>query len=361
MAHLFRAAGLDPHMVRSENLTRAGFDQLCREQEPGFVFGINFSPEIAFLCAENRVPYVSWTIDPLTSERFRLYTEPGPLLAFAHRHQLCEQLSTLLPGTGCSYLPLAAPAFRRSPEDPAAIPENLRARLSFVGQSLATEAEAARELLRTLVGGDAIAAGDDWARHLAVTDADQADWRSPVAVPDGIDPETALRTDVREALDGLMAFHLRRSRVAALVRAGIRVWGDEHWATVPGLDYRGFASHGRELSRIYSGSCLNLDLPRTYQRDIVTMRVFDVMACGGALISEPSTDLLSFFRPGEHVLTYRNTDELCRTVDRVLTRPRDLRELAENGRREVLARHLLEHRVQVILERVRGQGWAPGP
>ena len=108
-------------------------------------------------------------------------------------------------------------------------------------------------------------------------------------------------------------------------------------------------SHHAPLSRVYSGSTVNVDLGRLYQLDIVTMRVFDVLACGGCLLAERSPELAALFAEGEHLDGWSSPDELVAKTARWLADPAGARALGARGRAHVLAHHTVGHRVDAML------------
>ena len=152
-----------------------------------------------------------------------------------------------------------------------------------------------------------------------------------------------------DLLDGWLAHELRCARVRALTAYGLHTYGDDGWSGNAG-NYRGFARHYEQLNLIYGASMANLDLPRVYQRDIVTMRVFDVMACGGVLLSEWQADLADWFISGEHLMMYRSTAEMVETVSRILAMPPLERQaMGHAARNRVISRHRLASRVEEML------------
>jgi spore maturation protein CgeB len=82
---------------------------------------------------------------------------------------------------------------------------------------------------------------------------------------------------------------------------------------------------------------------------IPTIRPFEALACGIPLVSAPWWDAEGLFRPGWDFLVARTGQEMERLL-RVLRADEGLRaELAEHGRRTVLARHTCAHRVNELL------------
>ncbi|MEM6791342.1 MAG: glycosyltransferase [Myxococcota bacterium] len=353
IASLLEAEGWAVRRVAPRDLDVARFDALVDAVQPQFLFTINLSPELAYLCGRRGLAYLSWTIDPLPPSRIRMIqgTDASRAIVFAHR----SALVTALRAAGwprASLLPLAASPLRQ-PSD--ADTTRYRCPVSFVGSSLATEA---RDLRRRLTGGptpdDIAPRVETWLDgifaergcDLAFEGIGPTDlplwWRD--AMPD-IDP-----IELSDRANGALSHRLRRHRVGALSDLGVTVYGDDGWETM-GHRYRGRAHHGKELSTIYTASLANLDVPRIYQRDIITMRVFDAMRCGGAVLAEESPALRALFSDA-HLLTYRDNASMRGHVVRLRCDPTLARQIGEAARRHVEGAHTMQHRLATLLEAV---------
>jgi spore maturation protein CgeB len=329
------------------------FGKVCRVLAPLFVASINFSPELALLCTMAKTPYLSWTVDPLGAERFRLYpgTDPALALAFAHRRETVERLRAI--GFGdAEYLPLAASGRRQAlPDDPEL--ERYRTPISFVGSSLAQEGQAlaqglvSHDIEPELVGAFAELVESLLEQHEGdvayaglAPDCSALPGVLLARLPAGLD-----LGKLAELVNGALSHRLRVRRVEALAPLGISVYGDTGWQG-RAAGYVGIADHGDELTRIYNASLLNLDVPRIYQRDIATMRVFDIMACGGVVLSEPSPDLLELFTDGSELVCYSSARELSEKSARLLAFEQERASIGRAAYAAVRREHLLEHRFE---------------
>ena len=108
-------------------------------------------------------------------------------------------------------------------------------------------------------------------------------------------------------------------------------------------------AHYFETTKIYNATRINIDIGRIYQSDIVTLRVFDVLACGGFLLAERSDDLLELFEPGVEVECYATLAELEDKVVYYLEHPEQAAALAGRGREAMCARHRIRDRVSRML------------
>ncbi|MBM4375485.1 MAG: glycosyltransferase [Deltaproteobacteria bacterium] len=358
--------GFAVRVVEASSLRVDSFRELVATVRPHAVFSMNWSPELALLATRSGVGYASWTIDPLPTSRLAVVpgTDVARCVAFAHRRDLVDELSRVgLASVG--FLPLAAGRRRHVVSDPATLTAH-RARVSFAGVSLAVEREGLVARLREHGADTALVERTlAWIAEEFHLRGAPLDYRglevAPASLPDWL-ARGLPRFDPIELVDrinGTLSHHLRMRRVRALLDEGIHVWGDEGWEAL-GPAYRGRAAHGEPLSAIYSASAVNLDVPRLYQRDIATMRVFDILACGGVLLTEPSAQILEMFRDGEHLFTYRDDAELVLRVRELAEHPAAARAAAERGRRLVLEEHLLSHRVSTIVEALEARGWFAG-
>lgn len=363
LAALFEAAGFEVKVLPVSDLKVGPFRAMCREWNPDLLISINYSPDLALLATFVRTPYLSWTIDPLPAGRMavRNGTELGSCILFSHRAASVAEFKAL-ELKDVRPLMLAAPHCRRTPVTDEELLRPYSAPLSFVGNSLHEDSAGFMPVLDEHQLERRVAELDEFLQ--AIFDARGHEKWSGLTDPSAALPEEFLiyvtaeseRIQCLEAANGRMAHLLRMTRIKSLSGAGIQVWGDSGW-DVEGVEYRGIANHGDELTRIYCASQLNLDIPRLYQRDIITMRVFDVLVSGGTLLAEESAELLEYFTPGEHLFTYTDSASLAARVEELLAQPEKCREVAANGHKLVLAKHTLEHRFKIILEACYERGW----
>jgi len=117
------------------------------------------------------------------------------------------------------------------------------------------------------------------------------------------------------------------------------------------VTFCGFAGHRRELTDIYRQGQIHIDINRLYQLDIVPMRVFDILACGGFLIAEYSPALAELFDIGTEIEVWQSVDELVDKVRYYKEHPEEAHLIAQRGYRAVCERHTIAGRV---LEMLRG-------
>jgi spore maturation protein CgeB len=119
-----------------------------------------------------------------------------------------------------------------------------------------------------------------------------------------------------------------------------------------GITYAGWLPN-HEAPQAFSRARVTVHVPRRpYVQalpGIPTIRVFEALACGIPLVSAPWWDAEGLFKPGRDFLIARTGEEMQRVLGVLLADDQLRRELAEHGRRTVLARHTCAHRVDELL------------
>ena len=326
---------------------------------PQLAFAINYFPGIAEACAELEIPLIVWEIDPATDG----LTPVGGTSDHVHIHTYRKSNVARFQAAGfrhVAYTPLAANTRKRTP-----CPDGGRMGpdVCFVGASMVDQAMAFRSLFLDAWAG-AHPADPDARRHglalltglLTQQRMQPRDYLIPelmmrhmaafVAAVEGHLPHDPV------ALVGEMAAAERRLTVAArLGGEGLHVWGDPGWKAAErhGVVHRGFAGHHQQLTTIYQQGKIHVDINRLYQLDIVPMRVFDVLACGGFLIAEHSPALEDLFSIGTELESWSTIDELVEKVRFYKDHPDDAKRIAAQGRRAVIERHTIAARVSSML------------
>lgn len=352
LTSVLRRRGFEVVIISPEEANVARIEQACAQHRPAFALTVNFSPEVAFMCSLEGLPYVSWTVDPLPPSRWEILpnTDLSRCVAFVHDRQVVQRLAHL--GLDLRHLPLAASP-RRTPAATATEPAYA---VSFVGSSLAPEESKLWALLDEAgASSDVTARARAWMSDERTAFDPAIDGQAaslPAWLRDGVEVAPGTLAD---AVAAALSHRLRVRVVRACLPHGMHVWGDPGWGDLEGA-FHGSADHGEELTQIYRKTAVNIDIPRVYQRDIVTMRVFDVLACRAVVVCPHSVELTQLFDVGRHVLTYRSTQELASTV-RTLLVDRSLRKtLAEQGHAHVRDHHRIEHRVADMLSTLRERG-----
>jgi spore maturation protein CgeB len=120
-----------------------------------------------------------------------------------------------------------------------------------------------------------------------------------------------------------------------------------------GIEYAGWIANYK-APQVFARFGVTVHVPRRpYVQalpGIPTIRVFEALACGIPMVSAPWTDSEGLFKPGADFLVARDGAQMRRHLHAVLNDRALARELAEHGRRTVLARHTCGHRVDELMD-----------
>lgn len=111
-----------------------------------------------------------------------------------------------------------------------------------------------------------------------------------------------------------------------------------------------------DLAAVYANAAVVLNDHWDSMRDLgfVSNRIFDVLACGTPVVSDPVAGLDDLF--GDLVPTWHSPDDLGAIVRAILADPGPARAAAARARELVLAHHTFDHRATEILAAVRRHG-----
>jgi hypothetical protein len=132
----------------------------------------------------------------------------------------------------------------------------------------------------------------------------------------------------------------------------VAVWGAGWNGLIPDHYVRGESIANDQLRRAYSSASivLNDHMPDQHRYGIVNNRIYDVLACGGCVLSDYLPELEDAF--SDIVATYQTPDDLRVTVDRLLADPAERAERGQRGRELVLRTHTFSQRADLLLSAV---------
>ncbi|MCQ2522328.1 MAG: glycosyltransferase [Lachnospiraceae bacterium] len=110
--------------------------------------------------------------------------------------------------------------------------------------------------------------------------------------------------------------------------------GSDDWKH-PGIIYKGYADYETQMPVIYHKSAINLNFTLRSIRTGMPLRVMDILACEGFLLTNYQQDLVDAFVPEEELSVFESWDELLDKVDYYMERPEVRREIAKKGKEKI--------------------------
>ncbi|MFJ4609168.1 CgeB family protein [Pseudomonas atacamensis] len=137
-------------------------------------------------------------------------------------------------------------------------------------------------------------------------------------------------------------------------RFRVAVYGNNEWQAQIG-SYVGHANHFTEMPRIFQRSKINLNIIRSFVETGLPMRVFDVLSCGGFLVSNDKHDLHKLFNDGQDLVIYRDTQDLLDICAYYLEHDEERRDIAQQGRVTLAQNHTFMQRMTDMLSTVQSE------
>ncbi len=155
-------------------------------------------------------------------------------------------------------------------------------------------------------------------------------------------------------------YYNRRHFFLGLLDYHFKLWGND-WQGSGGLA-RVLQDEGRRVSteevvKIFNATKINVNLhSSTYTQgvnpngDFVNPRTFELAASGSFQLVDERSLLPELFEPGKELVTFTDLTTCRDAIDYYLAHPEEAAQIAEAGRKRVLAEHTYVHRMQEALE-----------
>jgi len=151
----------------------------------------------------------------------------------------------------------------------------------------------------------------------------------------------------------------RREWVDRLIAEPSRRLADVHFS-VGGGDFRGGLGAAETVGWVpfsrfpaaISASRINLNITRRPHATVdgsSTARLFELAACGAAIVSNPYEGIERWFEPGSELLVVSSAEEATSTYKELLDDPSSLQAMGERARARVLEEHTYAHRARQLL------------
>ncbi len=353
--------GMDSSLSVTERMSRLG--NFIADNTPMFVFSINFFPFIAMVCERIGVKYVAESVDcpVLTIFHKAMQSKFNKVFLFDYRQY--EDAGKINPD-GIFYLPLGAPVERTT--EKLGDTDGYKYDVSFVG-SLYKEKDPyldlnLQEAYKKRFGGLFRQQMDSTSYGLEIVEStiDQEDVETIMGADEGFHPsvEDAFNIDNYVAVNEYLSPHiayLERVEILNSIAANSACRVDFFTQSDTSDLNDNVVTHGgadslNEMPFIFRQSRINLNITMRSIQTGIPQRIWDVLACGGFLLTNDQPELHEYFEVGKHLEVYRNRQELMDKIDYYLKHEDVRKEIAINGYREVCEKHTVLHRVMSMIK-----------
>ena len=115
---------------------------------------------------------------------------------------------------------------------------------------------------------------------------------------------------------------------------------------IPKLRNHGTIMTHTQMPIVFNKSTINLNPTSKPIRSGIPLRIFDLLACGGFVLSNCQSDLLNEFVPGEELDIYSSIEELEEKIEYYLAHADICMEIAHNGYEKVRKHHTYPIRLE---------------
>ncbi len=331
---------------------------------PIFVFSINFFPAIAEVCHLYKLPYLCWTVDSPVLELFSqsIRRETNRIFLFDRAQQ--EYFEHFHP-KHCFHLPLAANTARYD-DTIASINDTDRqtfsSDISFVG-SLYTEKnpmhsmtplpDYANGFIQGIVDASLKIYGYNFLEEVLNDDIIN---QLKSAAPNFYTPANPVAPSDRYVAAhqylGIQASETERIRTLNTLAQYFRVDLYTRSDTAPLHNVRihsGVKTH-TEMPKVFHLSKINLNMTIKPIQSGLPLRIFDILGCGGFLMTNYQPELPELFDIGVEVESYSSMEELVDKCTYYLEHEDVRKQIALNGYRKVKEQYSYQKRILEMIK-----------
>ncbi len=327
-----------------------------------FVFSINFFPAISYICERLKVPYVCWTVDSPVPELFSNALGNAYNRIFLFDRAQYEFFSPVNPSC-IHYLPLAADnkqfekaVLSMTEADYAAYGTDI----SFVGSLYTEKCRYDRLTLSDHTRGYVDGLMEAQLQIYGCNFIADSLTESVIHEIMDADPLFYQGEDLREGVERyLVAHQYVGMKLAALERERTLRRLSEHFpvtlytrsdtSSLPHVDCRGGVRTLTEMPKVFQASRINLNMTIRPIETGLSQRVWDVLACGGFLLTNYQSEIPDYFEIGKELETYESIPELEEKVRYYLSHEDERMEIAIRGYEKVAAHHSYEVRLAQMI------------
>ena len=327
-----------------------------------FVFSVNFFPAISYTCNHFKIPYVCWSVDSPVPELFSNALRNEWNRVFLFDHAQYEFFKPLNP-QHIFYLPLATNVKRwenvilnMTDADFA----EYDADVSFVG-SLYTE-KCRYDTLNISPYTQGFVDGLIEAQlkvygHNFIPDNLNDRVINEIA---GADPDFYEGSDtygdtrrylVSHQYIGMKLAAVERERTLNRLAKHFRValYTNSDTSPLKGVDCRSGVHTLTEMPKVFHASKINLNMTMRPIETGLSLRVWDILGCGGFLLTNYQAEIPEYFDVGRELETYESMEELEQKVQYYLTHEDERIEIAINGYEKTARLHTYESRLAEMI------------
>ncbi|WP_303151463.1 CgeB family protein [Roseburia hominis] len=356
------------------------FERVIEEKIRGthydMVFTVNYFPLISNVCERTGVKYVSWTCD-------------NPLISMYHESvfHACNYIFTFdktnyleFRGMGVKhiwYLPLAVDTERMdallgAPEEAgrwkaAQDPEmrKYRGDVAFVGSLYERNSydkiknrlpEYLRGYFDAVMEAQLNISGANIVEPMLTTNIlEQLQEYFQLEKSEGSFSDLGLIFQTTVLGFKIAEIERRRALIELSKHYRVNVYSNSDVSDLLRIQYCGSVDYWSEMPKVFRMSKINLNFTIPNIKSGIPLRIWDVLGCGGFLLTNYQAEIPYYFKEGEDLVCFDSLEDLCEKVGYYLEHEEERKRIAWNGYRKVREKHSYIERIRTILDTVAGE------
>lgn len=356
------------------------FERVIEEKIRGthydMVFTVNYFPLISNVCERTGVKYISWTCD-------------NPLISMYHESvfHACNYIFTFdktnyleFRGMGVKhiwYLPLAVDTERMdallgAPEKPerrkaAQDPEmrKYRGDVAFVGSLYERNSydkiknrlpEYLRGYFDAVMEAQLNISGANIVEPMLTTNIlEQLQEYFQLEKSEGSFSDLGLIFQTTVLGFKIAEIERRRALIELSKHYRVNVYSNSDVSDLLRIQYCGSVDYWSEMPKVFRMSKINLNFTIPNIKSGIPLRIWDVLGCGGFLLTNYQAEIPYYFKEGEDLVCFDSLEDLCEKVGYYLEHEEERKRIAWNGYHKVREKHSYIERIHTILDTVAGE------
>ncbi len=324
-------------------------ERKLKQQEYTMVFSVNFAPIVSQVCQEKKILYLSWVYDaPIHIREIRTLKNDCNRIFFFDRMQAGQYQKE---GIAAFHMPLAADTDMLTGRR-----ISCRTDVSLVGKLYQTEYNYycgplnnyQRGYLEGLINAQMKVYGGYFLDDLLDEALLDGLNKSYLAASGG------KATISREELEYMLACEMTgRERYLALAllsaHFGVQLYSTDEDQRLSRVEYKGYADYYKQMPDVFAASRINLNISLKLIKSGIPLRVFDILACRGFLITNYQSEMSEYFEPGIDFIIYESMEDLYQKADFYLRHETEREKIAAHGYETVSRRYTFRQQLEKIL------------
>jgi spore maturation protein CgeB len=146
----------------------------------------------------------------------------------------------------------------------------------------------------------------------------------------------------------------RRALIELSKHYKVNVYSNSDVSDLLRIQYCGSVDYWSEMPKVFRMSKINLNFTIPNIKSGIPLRIWDVLGCGGFLLTNYQAEIPYYFKEGEDLVCFDGLEDLCEKVGYYLEHEEERKRIAWNGYRKVREKHSYIERIRTILDTVAG-------